>query len=132
MIDKKALKNGQFYWTDLTVDEPDTLKEFYRDLFGWQEIPVAMNDGTVPYTDYCMNIDSHTTGGGICHNRGSNKGIPPQWITYFYVEDIAESLATCIAKGGQLIKESRKKDGTYNYVIVADPLGSIFGMGNMQ
>lgn len=132
MIDKKLLKNGQFYWTDLTVDDPDSLKEFYRDLFGWQEIPVAMNDGAGPYTDYCMAIDTHTTGGGICHNRGSNQGIPPQWITYFYVEDIAQSLATCLAKGGKLVKESRKKDGTYNYVIVADPQGSIFGMGSMQ
>lgn len=130
-MDKKQLKNGQFYWTDLTVDDPGVLKDFYKEVFGWQEIPVAMADGAEPYTDYGMAIDTQTHGGGICHNRGSNKGIPPQWITYFYVEDIAQSLATCLAKGGRLLKESRKKDGSYNYVIVTDPQGSVFGMGNM-
>lgn len=124
-------KVGQFYWTDLTVDNPKDVKEFYKQIFGWHEIEVPMKDGEESYVDYGLAVDATTPGGGICHNRGKNKGIPPQWISYFYVEDVEKSLETCLSLGGQLLKENRKKDGTLSFVIVQDPQGAVFGMGNM-
>ncbi len=116
-------KHGMFYWTDITIDQPEPLKEFYKKLFNWKDFGVPMKDGDESYEDY--------PGGGICHNRGQNAGMPAQWITYFYVDNVDESLEACIAMGGSLIKSSKKKDGTLNYVIVKDPQGNVFGMGNM-
>lgn len=43
MSDNKP-KNGQYYWTDLTVDNPAELKEFYKKIFGWQDMEVPMKD----------------------------------------------------------------------------------------
>lgn len=102
-------KIGQFCWTDLTLDQPETVKEFYKELFGWTEFPVKMLDGEEEYHDYAMSVDEKTPGGGICHNRGTNQGMPAQWITYFNVKDIAQSIKLCIEKGGSVIKENRKK-----------------------
>lgn len=130
MSDNKP-KIGQFYWTDLTVDNPIETKEFYKEIFGWQEMEVSMKDGEENYVDYGMAADPITPAGGICHNRGKNKGIPPQWISYFYIDDVQKALQTCLNLGGELLKENRKKDGTLSFVIVKDPQGAVFGMGNL-
>lgn len=130
-MDKPVIKHGQLYWTDLTLDEPELVKAFYKKVLGWEEMPVAMKEGEDTYNDYAMVTAEEAVVSGICHHRGVNKGIPPQWITYFYVDNVAQALATCLEAGGKLIKSSKKKDGSYNYVIVEDPQGCVFGMGNM-
>ena len=122
---------GQFYWTDITVDNPSELKEFYKQVLGWKEMEVPMKDGDESYVDYGMASDPTTPAGGICHNRGKNKGIPPQWISYFYIDDVEKALQNTLDLGGELLKESRKKDGTLSFVIVKDPQGAVFGMGNL-
>ena len=124
-------KIGQFYWTDITVENPSELKEFYKNLLGWQEIEVPMKDGEESYVDYGMAAAPTTPAGGICHNRGKNAGLPAQWISYFYIDDVEKALQNCIDLGGELLKESRKSDGTLNFVIVKDPQGAVFGMGNL-
>lgn len=128
-MEKTNFKVGQIVWSDLTVDNPTELKEFYKEIFGWTEHAVAMKDGEEEYADYAMMLDAETPAGGICTNRGQNQGIPPQWIVYVNVENVEESLAKCLALGGKLLKESKKKDSSLQYVIVQDPQGSVFGMG---
>lgn len=124
-------KHGQFYWTDLTVENPADLKDFYKEIFGWQEMHIPMKDNDEKYVDYAMAIDPETPGGGICHHRGTNTGIPPQWIPYFYVNDTTVAVEKAISLGGKILKESRKADGSYNYAILQDPQGTVFGVGNM-
>lgn len=130
-MEPNSKKQGLMFWTDLTVDEPQIVLDFYKTLFNWSSFEVPMKDEEEAYVDYGMSIDEQTPGGGICHNRGKNKGIPPQWITYFYVPDVANSIAQCLSMGGKLIKESKKKDGTYIYAILQDPIGAVFGVGTM-
>mgnify|MGYP000884361408 CR=1 FL=1 len=130
MSDEKP-KIGQFYWADITVENPTELKEFYKQIFGWQAMELPMKDGDEEYADYVMTIDETSAAGGICHHKGPNKGIPPQWISYFYIDDVEKALQDCLNLGGELIKENRKKDGTLSFVIVKDPQGAIFGMGNL-
>jgi predicted enzyme related to lactoylglutathione lyase len=130
-MEKPKFKHGQFCWTDMTSLQPEIVKPFYEQLFGWTSMDIPMKDGEDTYHDYAMAIDENTPGGGLCHTRGANAGIPPQWITYFYVENVSDSLDKCLAMGGTLIKSSPKKDGGYNFVIVSDPNGAVFGMVNM-
>jgi len=130
-MEQSKPKVGQFCWTDLTLDQPETVKEFYKEIFGWKEFPVKMKDGEDEYNDFAMAIDETTPGGGICNNRGTNHGMPAQWITYFNVENIAETIKICLDKGGSIVKENLKKDGTYNYAILKDPMGIIFGVVNV-
>lgn len=131
-MEQTKYKNGQFFWSDLTVPDASSLKEFYKEVVGWTESPVAMKDGADSYEDYGMMIDAETPAGGICNQRGVNRNIPPQWIMYVHVENVEESLEKALKLGGKLINESKKADGTYNYVIVQDPVGAVFGLGKMN
>lgn len=131
-MSESKYKIGQFFWGDLTVQNASTLKEFYKEVVGWQEQEVAMKDNNDTYADYAMMIDNDTAVSGICNQRGVNKNIPPQWIMYINVENVEESLQKVIKLGGKLIMESKKKDGSYNFVIVEDPAGAVFGLGTVQ
>ena len=47
------------------------------------------------YADYNINLpDGSSTVAGICHARGSNADVPPQWLVYIVVEDVARSVPT--------------------------------------
>lgn len=131
-MSESKYKIGQFFWSDLTVPNANNLKDFYKEVTGWQVQEIAMDDQGDSYVDYAMMIDNETPAGGICHQRGVNKKIPPQWVMYINVENVEESLKKALSLGGKLIQESKKKDGTYNYVIVEDPEGAVFGLGNAQ
>ncbi len=120
---------GKFLWTDLTVSNATELKEFYKEVIGWKEQAVEMKDGDETYHDYAMLADADTAVGGICNQRGANANIPPQWISYINVTNVEESLNKALQLGGKIIHESKKKDGSYNFVIIQDPVGAIFGIG---
>ena len=128
-MSESKFKKGQFFWSDLTVPDATSLKEFYKEVIGWQEQEVPMKDNEETYADYAMTTDDGAAVSGICNQRSVNKNIPPQWIMYVNVDNVAESLEKVLQLGGKLIAESKKKDGSYNYVIVQDPVGAVFGLG---
>lgn len=131
-MSESKYKKGQFFWSDLTVPDATSLKEFYKEVIGWHEQEVVMKDNGDTYADYAMTIDDETPVSGICNQRGVNKNIPPQWIMYINVENVQESLEKALALGGKLIMESKKKDGSYNFAIVQDPAGAVFGLGKVD
>lgn len=131
-MNESKYKKGQFFWSDLTVPDATSLKEFYKQVIGWQEQEVAMKDSGETYSDYAMTSDDGTAVSGICNQRGVNTNIPPQWIMYINVENVKESLEKALNLGGKLIMESKKADGSYNFVIVQDPVGAVFGLGKVD
>ena len=114
-------KIGEMAWLDLTVDNAIEVKDFYQQVVGWQVEEVAMGD----HTDYVMN--SPETGeavSGVCHSQGVNADMPPAWLPYFLVEDIANSIANVTELGGELLTEV-KEAGKDKYVVVKDPAGAV-------
>jgi hypothetical protein len=73
---------GSIEWRDLTVEDASHISDFYAQVVGWEKEPVSMGD----YDDFNMN-NSEGTVAGICHARGGNSVIPPQWLMYVRVED---------------------------------------------
>ena len=52
------------------------------------------------YADYNVQVDSTgETVAGLCHARGSNAKLPPQWLIYVQVEDVAKSARECTERG---------------------------------
>lgn len=114
---------GKVAWLDLTVDNADDVSQFYKDVIGWDIQGFDMGG----YEDYCMN-DPKTgdTMAGVCHARGSNKGLPAQWLVYLTVDDFDKSLKAVEEKGGNVLGE-RKSDGKGGYYcLVQDPAGAYF------
>jgi len=122
MSEKKAPETGSISWTDLTVDNAEEIKDFYSEVVGWTPQPFDMGD----YSDFVMTAPESGTGvAGICHARGTNAGLPPQWLVYIIVEDVAASAARCTALGGRVIAGPKKMGTEGEYCVIEDPAGAV-------
>lgn len=118
------LKTGTIGWVDLTVPDATAVRDFYAAVAGWtaQDVPVG------DYVDYAMNAADGETVAGVCHARGSNTGLPAQWLVYVTVSDLDASLAACVANGGRVYRE-RKSMGSYgDLAVIQDPAGAVMGL----
>lgn len=118
-------KVGAVTWIDLTVDDADGLKAFYKDVVGWKTSDVSMGD----YNDYCMaSPEDDVVRTGICHARGVNASMPPAWIMYVNVANLDDSIAAVIKGGGEVVNGPRKMGEKARYCIIKDPAGAYCGL----
>lgn len=112
---------GTIGWTDLTVDNADEVRDFYREVVGWQVAEVDMGE----YSDYSMETpESGTPTAGVCHARGVNAGLPAQWLLYILVADLDWSIERLQALGGEVVAGPRKMGGAGRYCVFKDPAGA--------
>lgn len=112
---------GGVSWIDLTVEDATKVKDFYKSVIGFDVESISMGE----YNDYVMKSpDEPNSQVGVCHARGSNSNIPPQWLVYFNVSDVDEAAQKCIASGGRVIKEKCDM-GDFYMCIIKDPAGAI-------
>lgn len=122
---------GAIISADLTVPDTEKIRDFYREVIGWQTAEMPMQDEAGEYADYVMKDEKGGWVGGVCHRRGPNHDLPPQWIVYIQVADIARSADACRRLGGTILKESKNADGSFQYVLIQDPAGAILGLTHM-
>lgn len=112
---------GSISWADLTVPAAPAVRDFYRDVVGWEFSEVDMGG----YVDFCMNLPG---GGepiaGICHARGANSNLPPQWLVYINVTDLDHSIARCLEGGGDVIAGPRSMGKQGRFCVIRDPAGA--------
>ena len=113
---------GAVAWVDLTVPEAEPVRDFYREVVGWEPSPVDMGG----YDDFTMNLPgTDVAAAGVCHARGGNAGIPPQWLMYVTVANLDASLARATALGGEIVKPAVVMSGQGRFAIVRDPAGAV-------
>ncbi len=118
-----AARVGCISWLDLTVSDASATRDFYRQVVGWSVQDVDMEDASERYADYNMLGDDGNPAAGVCHARGVNLGLPPIWMIYLPVGDLAESLRRVREEGGKIIKETTGADGEDAYAVIQDPVG---------
>jgi len=112
---------GSMVWIDLTVEDAETVRDFYSAVVGWSSDEVDMGG----YSDFSMNTpDSGTTITGVCHARGVNEDMPPAWMPYFVVADLDASIEKCNGSGGKVVVEPRTL-GEGRFCVVKDPAGAV-------
>ena len=117
-----AKKIGTVGWIDLTVGQPDMVRDFYRKVVGWTETAVPMAD----YEDHCMNSpEDGSTQVGICKSAGKNAGMPAQWIIYITVADLTVSADEVVANGGKVLHGPRHLPNQGSYIVIEDPAGAV-------
>lgn len=114
---------GRIAWLDLTVPDATKTREFYQQVIGWTPQDVEMEDGEGTYFDYNMLAEDGTPAAGICHARGAHADLPPVWLIYLPVGDLAESIRLVDEEGGKVLKAARDDDGNYTYVVIQDHVG---------
>ena len=115
---------GSIVWKDLTVENADVIRDFYAEVVGWKHEACDMGG----YDDYnMMPAASDEAIAGICHARGSNDNLPPQWLLYVTVEDIDSSIRRCVDLGGHLVDGPRKM-GSNRFCVLKDPAGAVIAL----
>jgi predicted enzyme related to lactoylglutathione lyase len=113
---------GSLCWTDLTVPDAERLRDFYAAVVGWQ--PEACDMGG--YSDYTMSTPgSGKATVGVCHARGGNAGLPPQWMIYINVANLDDSIAACAERGGRIVVGPKDFAGQGRYCVIEDPAGAV-------
>ncbi|MEZ4701360.1 MAG: DinB family protein [Rhodothermales bacterium] len=117
-----SLKPGSISWIDLTVPQADQVRAFYEAVGGWKAHPLDMGD----YADYTMHPAGESMPvAGICHARGSNAGLPPQWLIYITVDELEARLLTCEARGGRVVQGIRSMGSYGRMAVIQDPAGAV-------
>ena len=114
---------GCIAWLDLTVADASATRDFYRQVVGWSVQDVEMGDASDRYADYVMLGEDGNPAAGVCHARGVNVGLPPVWMLYLPVGDLAESLRRVAEGGGQVLKTTKGSDGKVTCAVIQDPVG---------
>lgn len=114
---------GQILSADLTVGNAEEIRDFYSSVVGWHVSELDMGG----YADYFMTSADGQPRAGVCHARGVNADLPPQWIIYVCVENLDASVDACIRGGGALIGDIRGDVGN-RFAILRDPAGAAMGI----
>lgn len=115
-------KVGTIGWFDLTVPDAMKVRDFYQSVVGWEASPVDMGG----YSDFCMRPPgSDGAVAGICHARGNNAGIPPQWLMYIIVENVDAAARRCSESGGEVVNGPREIAGYGRMCVIRDPAGAV-------
>ena len=116
---------GTIIGFDLTVPDAEAIRDFYADVIGWRPEPFDMGE----YNDYFMKTpDGEQVVAGVCHARGENEGMPPQWLTYVVVVDLDASLQRCRDGGGKVVTAIRGDEAQGRYCVVQDPAGAYLAL----
>ena len=113
---------GTITWQDLTVANAEVVRDFYAAVVGWTPEPLSMG----AYADFVMKADDEAVA-GVCHARGPNADLPPQWLIYITVEDLDHSLAECERLGGCMVAPPRSMGGG-RFCVIRDPAGALAGL----
>jgi predicted enzyme related to lactoylglutathione lyase len=121
MGESSEVNVGKVAWRDLTVADAGAIRDFYKDVVGWESSDVSM--GT--YSDFNMVCPADgEAAAGICHARGVNRDLPAQWLIYVIVADVETSAARCRELGGEVVVGPRAM-GEARLCVIRDPAGAV-------
>ena len=116
---------GTVGWFDLTTEKAEEIRDFYQSVVGWKSSPLNMGE----YDDFVMSAPgSGTPVSGVCHARGGNAGLPPQWLMYVNVANVDDSARKCAEVGGEIIAPIKNMGGHGRYCVIKDPAGAVIAL----
>jgi predicted enzyme related to lactoylglutathione lyase len=114
---------GTFCWADLSTRDVPAASKFYSEVFGWQIAP-----GENDKSGYLHIKNGDTFIGGMPPAEHMPPGVPPHWMLYFYVSDVAASTAKAVELGGKICMGPMAIEKVGNMSIVTDPQGAGFAL----
>jgi len=110
--------------------EPDLLRTFYRELFGWTAPPGSPVAPEISETHNYSFIDTGTAADvGIPGGIGGGTGYSPQALFYVGVEDVASALSAAERLGGsRVLGPAHNEEGQVTVGHFRDPAGNLVGV----
>ncbi len=125
MADFNPGKYGTPCWYELTSANIDAVKDFYKELFGWQLEQSALSP--VPYDE--IHLDGRAFGGmmKIDENWGPDwDKIPAHWMTYISVEDCDATVEAIKANDGTVCVPPFDIPNIGRMSVCSEPSGATF------
>lgn len=111
-----------FVHIELQTGDLAKAKAFYSQLFDWQLEDLPMPDGG----SYTMIGVGEGTGGGMM--ASPSPGVPPHWLAYIAVDDVAASTEKARSLGAKVVQDVMEV-GDYGWMsIIVDPTGATFAL----
>lgn len=116
-----------FVHVELATGDLSKAKDFYGKLFDWKLEDMPMPDGKGTYT--MINVGEGTGGGMFSMTEmGMQPGIPPHWLAYVGVDDVAAATQKAKALGATIVKDVMEV-GQYGFMsVITDPTGATIAM----
>jgi uncharacterized protein len=114
---------GMMCWHELLTNDFDKAKHFYEATFGWSSETKDMGH---PYN--LFNTAGGACAGGMMSIMPSMGPIPSNWLVYFDVESIENTLKTASDLGGQVVMGPMDIPGMGKCGVICDPQGAAFGV----
>lgn len=118
-------KQGDFCWTEIAVNNLETCKSFYKNVFGW-EMPESKTDVGMVYQEFNLP-DSYPMGGmyEISKEMFGEELPPPHYLSYISVDNVDEITSKAYDLGAKIIKEPIDIPNTGRFSIIEDPSGGM-------
>ena len=111
-----------FVHVELQTNDVAKAKEFYAKLFDWK-----LEDFPMPGFTYTMIKVGEGTGGGMMKSQGT-AGVPPHWLAYVSVDDVASSTKKAKQLGAEIVMDTMKVGDFGLMSIFKDPTGAVLAL----
>ena len=117
---------GSYGWCELNTRGVPGAAEFYGAVFGWTSKLAETSTAEMPYTEWML--DGQRLGGAVdMADSNMPAEVPPHWLVYFNVTNLAATVARVTELGGSVKLDAHDYPGG-KFAIVADPAGATFGL----
>lgn len=120
---KDPVRDGEFFWQDLFVKEPEAASDFYASLFGFEahlEDIEGLSRVVLSSADYSQaGIDKLPEG---VQRAG--------WLPYVLVDDVPGTINKAVANGGKSLIAPNGSMLSGKMAVIADPSGAVIGLIN--
>jgi predicted enzyme related to lactoylglutathione lyase len=114
---------GTLCWADLSTTDVKRASDFYSALFGWQIAP-----GENDKSGYLHIKNGEHFIGGIPPAEYSQPGVPPHWLSYFWVDDVDASAVKAKGLGANLYLDPMTIENVGRMAVIGDPQGAAFAI----
>lgn len=115
---------GAFTWSELNTRDPDAAKQFYGAVFGWSYEDQEF-EGMGTYTT--IKLGDGMVGGMFDMRGRVPDEVPPNWLTYFAVDDTDATVAKVEELGGG-VNMAAVDIAPGRFAVVHDPFGGVFAV----
>jgi predicted enzyme related to lactoylglutathione lyase len=116
-----ASKHGVPSWYETYTPDVEAGKKFYSELFGWTPQTMAM-----PGMDYTVFNLGDKMVAGMMEPMPDMKDMPPQWVTYFTVDDTDATAKKAAELGGTVIVPPTDIPDVGRFCGIMSPQGVMF------
>jgi hypothetical protein len=115
---------GRFSWHELMTTDYRKAFEFYEAVFGWEKTGEMDMGGGMMYLLFGKGGEQY---GGMYDRTPDMAGMPPFWLMYVHVKDVAKAVTTATQNGAFVHRPQMEIPGG-TIAILGDPQGAGFAV----